>query len=96
MVLIELSMNCTGDRMREPLDVLFRSITPTLIPLVLLSRVLKVSFMVGMRVGLPEQLVLSLSRHQFIEPESSRMKRTFGRIPWSMAEPPKKISVSSA
>ncbi|MNP77099.1 hypothetical protein D3C76_1744510 [compost metagenome] len=61
--------------------VWFSAMTPTLMPEVLLSSVLKVSFMVGMRVGLLPQRLSSRFRHQAIDPESSNMNSTFGRMP---------------
>ncbi|MOA19401.1 hypothetical protein D3C78_1397800 [compost metagenome] len=55
-------MYWTGDRILEPLTLALRSMTPTFTPEVLASRLLKVSFMVGMRVGPPLQRELSRSR----------------------------------
>ena len=77
----------------EPAE-LFSTIRPTLMPLVVLSRLFMVSCRSDMRVAMQSPFEFFLV-HEVIEPESSRMNSTLGLIP-SPGSVPKKISVSSA
>ncbi|MNP63184.1 hypothetical protein D3C76_1585520 [compost metagenome] len=73
-----------------------RTMIPALIGPALLMMVENERLRICRRDSSPREGLLLVSVRQAIVPEFSRMNRTLGRTPSSIAGPPKKISVSSA